>query len=58
MMVKLGMISGPLQAIFHRHHVEPRVNLYVPRGVSFPILRHIDVTTTADTSFNNAYRRL
>ena len=28
----------------HRHHVEPGVQLYVPKGESFPIpLRYIDV---------------
>ena len=35
----------------YRHHVEPRVKLYVPRDESFPIpLRYIDVTraTSAD----------
>ena len=36
-----------------RHHVEPRVKLYVPRGESFLIpLKWIDVTRTASTSLN------
>ena len=37
----------------YRHHVEPRVKLYVPRGESFPIpLKYIDVTTNTRTSFH------
>ena len=45
------MISGPLRAFFiHRHHVEPRVKLYVPRAESFPIpLKYIDVARTSDS---------
>ena len=40
---------------FYRHHVEPRVKLYVPRGESFPIpLTHIDVTRAASTLGCNA----
>ena len=35
----------------HRHHVEPRVKLYMPKEESFPIpLKYIDVTRTTDTS--------
>ena len=35
----------------HRHHVEPRVKLYVPREESFPIpLKFFDATRTTDTS--------
>ena len=37
-----GSISGDF---IYRHHVEPKVKLYVPRGESFPIPpRYIDVT--------------
>ena len=36
-----------------RHHVEPRVKLYVPREESFPIpLKYIDVTRTKYTSLD------
>ena len=43
-------ISGNL---FYRHHVEPRVKLYVPREESFPIpLKYIDVARTTDTSLD------
>ena len=37
--------SGPFQATCsYRHHVEPRVKLYVPREASFPVpLKYIDV---------------
>ena len=35
----------------YRHHVEPRVKLYVPREESFPIpLKYIDVARTTHTS--------
>ena len=35
----------------HRHHVEPRVKLYVPKEESFPIpLRYIDVSRTTNTN--------
>ena len=37
----------------YRHHVEPRVKLYSPRGESFPIpLKHIDVSRTAHTNLD------
>ena len=37
----------------HRHHVEPRVKLYVPREESFHIpLNYIDVTRTTYTSLD------
>ena len=40
-------ISGDF---IYRHHVEPRVKLYVPTEESFPIpLKYIDVTRTTDT---------
>ena len=36
-----------------RHHVEPRVKLYVPREESFPIpLKYIDVNRTAHTNLD------
>ena len=35
----------------YRHHVEPRVKLYMPREESFPIpLKYIDVTRPTHTS--------
>ena len=35
----------------YRHHVEPRVQLYVPKEETFPIpLKHIDVTGTTHTN--------
>ena len=35
----------------HRHHVVPRVKLYVPKEESFPVsLKYIDVTRTTRTS--------
>ena len=54
MMPKLEMISGLLQEIlFCRHHVEPRVKLYVPREKSFPIpMKYIDVTRNTHTSLD------
>ena len=37
----------------HRHHMEPRVKLYMPRGESFPIpLKYVDVTRTTHTSLD------
>ena len=43
-------ISGD---IIYRHHVEPRVILYVPTEESFPIpLRNIDVARTTDTTLD------
>ena len=37
----------------YRHHVEPRVQLYVPREASFPIpLKYIDVTRATSTSLH------
>ena len=50
----VGMISGPFQSkIFHRHYVEPRVELYVPREESFTIsLKYLDVTRATDTSMD------
>ena len=37
----------------YRHHVEPKVKLYVPREASFPIpLKHIDVTRATNTSLD------
>ena len=43
----------------YRHHVEPRVKLYVPREESFPTpLRCIDVTTATSTTLDVLeYRR-
>ena len=37
----------------YRHHVEPRVKLYMPREESFPIpLKFFDVTRTTHTSLD------
>ena len=37
----------------YRHHVEPKVKLYVPREASFPIpLKYIGVTMATDTSLD------
>ena len=37
----------------YRHHVEPRVKLYVPRERTFPIpLKYIDVTRATSTSLD------
>ena len=37
----------------YRHHVEPRVKLYVPREESFPIpLKYMDVSRTTDTTLD------
>ena len=46
------MTSGLLREIFiSRHHVEPRVKLYVLREESFPVpLKYIDVTRRTYTS--------
>ena len=42
-------ISGDF---IYRHHVEPRVKLYVPKEESFPIpLKYIDVTRNTHTSW-------
>ena len=37
----------------YRHHVEPRVKLYLPRDESFPTpLKYIDVTSTTHTNLD------
>ena len=37
----------------YRHHVEPKVKLYVPREASFPVpLKYIDVTRATSTSLD------
>ena len=37
----------------HRHHVEPRVKLHMPREESFPVpMKYIDVTRTTHTSLD------
>ena len=52
--MKLEMICGPCQGTtFYRHHVEPRVKLYVPRERTLPIpLKYIDVTRAASASLD------
>ena len=54
MMVKQEMISDPFQATFiYRHHVEPKVKLYMPREESFHIpLKYIDATRATNTSLD------
>ena len=37
----------------YRHHVEPRVKLYMPKEESFPVpIKYIDVTRTTHTSLD------
>ena len=37
----------------YRHHVEPRVKLYMPKEESFPVpLKYIDVARTTHTSLD------
>ena len=63
--MKQEMMCGPFQGTTFtvitsitgdfncRHHVEPRVRLYVPREASFPILlKYIDVARAASTSLD------
>ena len=52
MMRKLKMISGPLYAIYDRHHVEPRVKVYMPKEESFFPLKYIDVTRNTHRSLD------
>ena len=51
-MRKLELTSEPISGDFsYRHHVEPRVKLFVPREESFPIpLKIFDVTRNTHTS--------
>ena len=47
---KFWSITGDF---IHRHHVEPRVKLYMPKEESFPFpLKYIDVTRTTHTSLD------
>ena len=40
----------------YRHHVEPRVQLYVPKEETFPIpLRYIDVARTAQSRIDDCW---
>ena len=42
----------------YRHHVEPRVQLYVPEEETFPIsLKYIDVTRAAHTKLGRVARK-
>ena len=44
--------------IIYRHHVEPRVQLYVPREESFPIpLKYIDVIGSTHTDLDVAQEK-
>ena len=54
MMRKLKNDFWSITGIFvHRHLVEPRVKLYVPRAESCPILlKYIDVTRTTDATLD------
>ena len=43
----------PSGSFIYRHHVEPRVKLYSPRGESFPFpLKYIDVSRTTHTNLD------
>ena len=51
MMRKRKMTSG--REFIYRHHVVPRVKLYVPKEEPFPVpLKYIDVTRTTHTSLD------
>ena len=55
MLRKRKMTSGRSQenSFIHRHHVVPRVKLYVPQEETFPIpTKYIDVSRTTRTSFD------
>ena len=53
MMRKLKVISGQIWRFHYRHHVEPRVKLYMPKEESYPIpMKYIDVTRTTHTSLD------
>ena len=54
MTLKPAMTSGQIEGDFiYRHHIEPRVQLCVPKEESFPIpLKCIDVTRTEHTSLD------
>ena len=42
----------------YRHHVEPRVKLYMPKAESFPFpLKYIDVTRTTFTPWTYCWRK-
>ena len=44
--------------LIYRHHVEPRVKLYVPREETFPIpLRYIDVSRATCTTLDLVLER-
>ena len=53
MMRKPKVTSGRSQEFIYRHHVEPRVKLYMPKEESFPIpMKYIDVTRTTFSSLD------
>ena len=54
MILKPEKTCGQLEAdVMYRHHVELRVQLYVPREEAFPIpLKYIDVTRTTHTNLD------
>ena len=54
MMVKPKVIFWSISVdSVYRHHVEPRVKLYMPKEESFPIpVKYIDVTRTTSTSLD------
>ena len=55
MMRKRKMTSG--REFIYRHHVVPRVKLYVPKEEPFPVpLKYIDVTRTTHTSLDVLWR--
>ena len=53
MMRNLKMISSLLQNFIYRHHVEPKVKLYMPKEESLPVpMKYLDVTGTTHTSLD------
>ena len=47
------MTSGLTGEFINRHHVEPRVKLYMPKEESFLLpLKYIDVTRNTQTSLD------
>ena len=58
-MVKQEMIFGPFPGnIIFRHHIQPRVKLYVPREESLPIpQRYFDVIRATSTTLDVTHER-
>ena len=48
-----SIVSDHTVSFSYRHHIEPRVQLYVPKEETFPIpLKYIDVTRTTHTNLD------